>query len=402
MGNVPDQTVICKCLNGLDVSDEHFFLFNYRRKFTFAKAVKLLIVAQLTQRNSLEDISHYLDADPLLQQEIGLSSISASQIGRTLNLLPLEALQTLWQQLISRQNQAFPKPGLADLGKLRLLDSTVLSLPEMAGKWAYSSKTSNGVKIHTNVVLASPGVHYADQIICSTRGVADMEVAVDLVVDADAIHVMDRGYIVYSQYKSWLDNRLRFVGRVQKNSRTVIQKEREVCGSSSILRDADVTVSYADKETKGKVDVLLRLVEYMDEKGRPYRILTNVWDRTAEQISEIYRQRWAIELFFKWMKQHLSLVHLYSYKSDAVWNQIHLAMIAYALVQLLHKACAPTRRMWSFLKLLRAYERSSWTAFWERLNRDPTKPSRGRQKKKKLGRPRKHPKVYATVKLIKK
>lgn len=402
MGNVPDQTVICKCLNVLDVSDDHFPLFNYRRKFTFVKAVKLLIEAQLNQRSDLEDISYHLDANPQLQHELGLVSISASQIGRTLDILPLEELQALWCRLIAQRSQAYPEPSVADLGKLRIIDSTVLSLPEVAGKWAYSSKMSNGVKIHTNVVLASPGVHYADQIICSTRGVADSEVALDLVVDREAIHVMDRGYIVYGQYKHWLDNDIRFVARIQKNSKTVVKKERDVSGFPSLLRDADVTVSYKDKETKESVEVLLRLVEYTDDKQNVYRVLTNVWDRTAVEIAEIYRQRWAIELFFKWMKQHMRLVHLYSYKPDAVWNQIYLAMIAHALLQLLHKEYATKQSLWSFLKLLRAYGGAEWATFLRRLNRMPTKRSLGRRKKRKRGRPRVHPEVHKTVKLIKK
>lgn len=144
----------------------------------------------------------------------------------------------------------------------------------------------------------------------------------------------------------------------------------------------------------------MRLVENSDDKGRLYRVLTNVWDRTAEQISEIYRQRWAIELFFKWMKQHLRLVHLYSFAPEAVWNQIHLAMIAQALLQLLHHETATSRSLWSFLKLLIEYRTRTWDAFEKQLNRLPAKRSEGRRKKKKRGRPRKHPQVYQTVKKI--
>ncbi|MCU6713144.1 hypothetical protein M6D81_31035 [Paenibacillus sp. J5C_2022] len=156
MGNVPDQSVICKCLDYIDLSDDDFPLFNYRRKFTLVKAVKLLVEAQLTQRRDPEDISNHLAANQPLQQDIGLTSISASQINRI--ALPLPELQELWFRLISKRKQAYPAQDVAGLGKLRIIDATVLSLPEMAGKWAYSSKTSNGVKIHTNVVLASPGI----------------------------------------------------------------------------------------------------------------------------------------------------------------------------------------------------------------------------------------------------
>ncbi|PTY76103.1 hypothetical protein B5V89_19015 [Heyndrickxia sporothermodurans] len=64
-------------------------------------------------------------------------------------------------------------------------------------------------------------------------------------------------------------------------------------------------------------------------------MVTNRWDITAEQVAEIYKQRWQIELFFKWIKQHLKLVKLFNYKPEAVWNQLWLAMIAYALSEII-------------------------------------------------------------------
>lgn len=399
MGNVPEKTVICKCLNFIELSDESFPLFNYRAKFTLVKAVKLLIEAEIHQRADLGEISDALHANKDLQKILGLDSISPSQISRTLNELPLEVLQQWFLRLNQRLKQLYvPRKGIPGIGRLRIIDSTTLSLPEVAGKWAYCSTQSNGVKIHTQLVVADPDTVYPGNLICSTRGVADSEVALDLVVDPDAIYVMDRGYIVYRQYKHWKDQQLRFVARIQKNNKTRVVHTREVVPSTCVQRDADVMVGY--KEQDRQVEIQLRLVEYLDEKGRLYRVLTNVWDLTAEQISEIYRYRWMIELFFKWMKQHLSLVHLYSRKPKAVWNQIYLAMIAQTLLKLVfHEAQEPST-LWQFLKRLRLYMNQSWEAFMEELHRAPTKSSKGRRKKSKLGRPPKQPKKSKTVKLI--
>ncbi|CAH8246445.1 transposase [Paenibacillus melissococcoides] len=166
-----------------------------------------------------------------------------------------------------------------------------------------------------------------------------------------------------------------------------------------VLRDADVIVSYKDEEGH-VIEVQLRLVEYTDEKNRQYRVLTNVWDKSAAQICEIYRCRWMIELFFKWMKQHMSLVHLYSSHPEAVWNQIFLALIAYGLVMLVRKEADTTQTLWSFLKLLRAYMNKTWDQFLMALHRKPTKHSKGRRKKRRGGRTRKHPKQYKTVKVV--
>ena len=399
MGNIPNQTVICKCLDLLPLSDEAFPIFNYRRRVKLVKAIKLLIDAQLNQRADLDEISHSLRANTELQQAIGLEEISSSQVVRTLKILPLEVLQSVWLMLTQRLQHLYPEKGLPGLGKLHLIDSTVLSLPEMAGKWAYCSSESNGVKVHMKLVIADTDTVYPDNVICSTRGVADSEVAMDLVMDEAAIHVLDRGYIVYRHYKYWLDHHLYFVARIQKNSKTLIICEREVDENTPVLRDADVIVSYKD-EDKQIIEVRLRLVEYIDEKGRLYRVLTNVWEKTAEQICKIYHHRWLIEIFFKWMKQHVSLVHLHSSHEGAVWNQIFLALIGYALVLLLRKEAQTPLAAWPFLKLLRCYMTQAWEKFLLELHREPKKFSKGRRKKGKMGRPRKHPKKYTTVKKI--
>ncbi|WCF06603.1 IS4 family transposase [Paenibacillus thiaminolyticus] len=398
MGNIPDQTVICKCLNLIELSDNQFPIFNYRRKFTLVRAVKLLIDAQLNQRTDLEDICNALRANEDLQQALNLESISSSQLVRTLRALPLPVLQQVWLEVTQRLQQVYPKQGIPGIGKLSIVDSTILTLPDVAGKWAYCSKHSNGVKIHIKLVVCDPDTVYPENIVCSTQGVGDKEVALDLVIDKDAIHVLDRGYITYRHYKQWLDQNLHFVARIQKSSKTKVICEREVDETTPVSRDADVIVSYKDEGHV--IEAQLRLVEYTDEKNRQYRVLTNVWDKSAAQICEIYRRRWMIELFFKWMKQHLSLVHLYSSHPEAVWNQIFLAMIAYGLVMLVHKEADTTQTLWSFLKLLRLYMNKTWDQFLMELHRKPTKYSKGRRKKRKGGRPRKHPKQAKSVKVV--
>ncbi|MBG9793202.1 hypothetical protein ABD76_12135 [Paenibacillus dendritiformis] len=198
----------------------------------------------------------------------------------------------------------------------------------------------------------------------------------DLVIDGDAIHVLDRGYITYRHYKQWLDHNLSFVARIQKSSKTAIICEREVDETTPVLRDADVIVSYKDEEGQ-VIEVQLRLVEYTDEKNRQYRVLTNVWDKSAAQFCEIYQCRWMIELFFKWMRKQMSLVHLYSSHPAAVWNQIFLALIAYDLVMLVRKEAETTQTLWSFVKLLRAYMNKTWDQFLMALHRKPTKALEG-------------------------
>src|SRR5690606_11337602 len=105
----------------------------------------------------------------------------------------------------------------------------------------------------------------------------------------------------------------------------------------------------------------------------------------------IYRHRWMIELFFKWIKQHLKLVKFYSFAPEAIWTQMYLALTAYALVLIVKLKTGTTHTAGKVLQLLRLYIHSNWNDFLQALFRPPTRSSKGRQKKAKRGRPRKHP-----------
>lgn len=400
MGSIPKDNVICKCLDLLDLSNERNSILDYRvHKLTVAKLVKLMIEAELKQHSSYGVITEHLRSSKLLQDQLELQSISESQISRKLRSLPSKFCQSLFLQAIKKLDQLTKdRKGIPGIGRLCVIDSTQLTLPAIAGQWAYCQTDKNAVKMHTRLIVADKNTTYPDKIIASTADIADSEVVIDLVADQEAIYVMDRGYIVYRNYKSWVNDNIRFVARIQNRNKTEIIHERDVSESANILRDADVKVSF--KENKETVEVELRLVEFTDKMNNIYRVVTNVSDLTAEQISEIYRNRWMIELFFKWIKQHLKIVKLYSFEPEAVWSQMYLALTAYALVLIIKLETGTNKTPWKVLTLLRLYANSSWSTFIEALFRSPTRTSAGRKKKKKKGRPRKHPEKLKPAKLI--
>lgn len=390
MGSIPQNSVFENCLRLLGVHRyRHPFADHGAKKLLTGPAIALLVEAQMCKRETLWDIEENLRRSQDLQSLVQLQSIHSSTVYRKLTTLPTDVLKELAVSIFARIHVQYRQGASSFLaGPLHIVDSTQITLPKVAGEWAYCSQDQNAVKVHVRLVLNAPGITYPDKLVQSTAAVSDQVVALELVVDPDATYVVDRGYINYAHYAQWNEGGIRFVARVKANSRLTIQIERDVSGQERVDLDADVLLPCKEGQP-----LRLRLVEYHDEKGRSYRVVTNRWDLSAAEVAQIYRWRWMIELFFKWMKQHLKLVKLYNHKPQAVWNQVWLAMIAYGLVELVKIQTGTKRTLWQILKRLRQYWLDAWDHFVASLTRRPTRTSKGRVKKKKRGRPRKHPKI---------
>ncbi|MDR6554367.1 transposase, partial [Paenibacillus qinlingensis] len=155
------------------------------------------------------------------------------------------------------------------------------------------------------------------------------------------------------------------------------EKELPVPANTNIVRDAIVQLGSTFRQTEKP----LRLVEFLDDQGRKYRLATSCLDLDATEVAEIYRQRWLIELFFKWMKQHLRLVKLYSYEPQGVWNQIFLALITYAIAMHIQLESGTKLSLWDVLQSLRSCWYKTWNILENELYLLPTRKSRGRQQR---------------------
>ena len=394
MDNVPNSKVICQCLKMLNVNISRDKVLDYRaQKLFVGSTILMFIEAQLEQRSSYYVMAEHLAANKDFQEMLELESISTSQLSRKLKQLPTDELQGLFFSLLHQIKELTKdKRGLTPgIGKLKLLDSTELTLPPILSKWAYCSKSSHGVKMHTSLVVTDANTMYPEKIIASTKDIADHEVAKHFTVDKDATYVMDRGYQVYKHFQFWVETRIKFVARVKANSRLAILNERALPKrKKNLIRDADVTMP--DLPTK------LRLIEFKDNQERTYRLVTNRWDLSAYQVAEVYRNRWHIELFFKWVKQHIRLVKPHGYSVEAIWNQMYIALIAYSLCLLIKLQLQCKQTVWQLLQLMRIYADRPWESLIAALTRKPKQTSRGRPKRN--GRPPKVSKVSMKPRII--
>ncbi|MGY5485050.1 transposase [Paenibacillus sp. ALE2] len=146
--------------------------------------------------------------------------------------------------------------------------------------------------------------------------------------------------------------------------------------SLRLQRARIVKLGQGNKQTK----VLFRLLETTDGSGKHTRILSNRFDLSAEELSDLYRNRWKIETFFRWIKQHLKLTRFYGQQERAVWNQIWICLIAYALLLLIKMELSTTKSLCEVGRLLKAMKFHSWSHFRDIFHRKPLRSSRGRQK----------------------
>jgi len=377
MGNIHNSKVIRQCFSYLSEEDVRFPIWDHRiHKATTMRCIKLLLASQLAKWESYPQISRELRTSEVLQESLNLSSLSAAQISRRLRQLPTEMLEALFLDIMGETKRLIPI-ACSKLGPLRIIDSTRLKMPDQLAVWANKSGNTNQVRIHVRILALPRGQIVPEKVIPSTGNVGDCETMGLLVEDDGTIYVMDRGYVKYKQFDEWSANGVRFITRInEKHCVYRTEEELQVPPDTNIVRDAIVQFGTSACRTKET----LRLVEFLDDNGHKYRMATSCMDLDATEIANIYRQRWLIELFFKWMKQHLRLVKLYSYDPQGVWNQIFIALIAYAIAMHIQVKSGTKLSLWEVLQSLRSCWYKSWRLLETELHPSPTRRSRGRQK----------------------
>jgi len=375
--NNTQNTVVRQLLSLLPFQVNQRCVFDhYAKKLTVAKSMALFIVALLSKWPSYGAIETNLRANKSLQNALDLPEISGSQLCRKLNEIPTEFFLQTFLKLVAEENlHTATHVGLSKkIGKLGIIDSTSVKIPYSIQDWARLSSIDSSVKMHLRLHVASPGTVYPDHMSPTTRNYDDRGVAIDMVTDSDVTYVMDRGYVKYKTMDQWVNDGIRFVMRINNNHILNILDEQELPEEGPILRDATIRLGVSNP-----MKCALRLVEFVDDKGRTYRIVTTRYDLSAGEIAEIYRNRWLIELHFKWMKQHLRLVKMFSYKPQAVWNQLFMALIGYLLVLKIKREEKLTRTPWKILEATVVYIARSWKTFLAEVRRKPTRKSKGRQ-----------------------
>jgi IS4 transposase len=351
----------------------------YTKKLTTTAYTLLLLHAHLESREGLRAIA----ADALnedFHEILGFTSISASQLSRKHNQVDPAVLATLFAELAQRLH-LLRTHTCAWKQDMKIIDSSTISLGLTTYKWATFRKTKAGVKIHLRLVFVDEKDVLPEKVIVTQAKLSDRSQMGFLIDETDATYVFDRGYVDYERFDRYCDTGIFFVTRLKKNAVTRTLHWFPVSETSEVLSDRMVLIGTPQK----RMDNVLRLIETVDTKGHVLRILTNRFDLTAEEIGDMYRSRWAIELFFKWIKQHAKVKTFYGTSENAVANQVLIALIYYCLLLLVKRETQTTRTVLELSRLLKSCLWKPWQTWLERIDYRPKRTSRGRQKKKPVG-----------------
>lgn len=319
----------------------------YTKKLTTESFLKLLLFAQLQEIESLHELNACL-FDDQLQREVDLDSISISQLSRRLNGMNPDIFQRLFLDLVS---QIHVKTHYTKLVMpLKIIDSSTLPLNLTNHRWAEFRKTKAGVKVHLRLVFMEKGTSYPEKAVLTNAKEHDRNQLEVLVDDKECMYVFDRGYLDYERYDRMTDDGYFFLTRLRKNAFIRVVDEFELPEGSTVLSDQMVLIG----TIQNRAENYFRLIKVMDSKGNVLQLITNRFDLSAEEISEMYKSRWAIELFFKWMKQHVNIKKFYGHSEAAIHNQVFIALIVFCLNVLIQIKANSKRTILQISRYLKA------------------------------------------------
>jgi len=357
------------------ISQEVEDVDKYVKKLKTVQLVQLVINAEMRQYSSLAEISNSL-SEEAFAKAIHLESISTSQISRRFREMSTDVANIIHKSVVQTLGFRLSFNALRQsLGRLYLIDASTISLCLSQYLWADFRTTKGGVKLHQRIRFDGDPVP-DEATITEARKSDKSQLEALIVEDEDALNVFDRGYLDYKQFDRYCKEGIRFVTRLKNNACVEVLRELEVDEESVIEEDLIVRLG----KGKNRMEHDLRLVITKDTEGKAVMILINDFNITAEEIGVIYRFRWQIELFFKWIKQHLTIKHLFGKSKTAVVNQLFIALITYCLMTLIKYRSAYSGRLLNIQRLLITCLFESFTSFVQKLYMKNGKSTKGRQR----------------------
>jgi hypothetical protein len=316
-----------------------------RRMTRFSQFVALS-TAHLAERHSLRDVVSNLAAQGPRLYHLGARPVARSSLARVNEEQPYTLYEALFGKLYERCRRLAPRHGFRFKNKLYSLDSSLIDLSLKVFPWAHYALGKAAMKLH--VGLDHDGLLPGFAVVTESR-TSDLAAARRFSFPKGSIVVFDKGYSDYAWHKSLADSGVYFVTRARANIDATIIEDRPA--ERNVTFDRIVRLTGPRARRMGVKP--LRVVGYTcPDTGRQYAFLTNIDHLSAQTIADIYKSRWQIELFFKWLKQNLKLKGFLGTSRNAVLSQIWAALCICLLLAYLKFASRIELSMQQMARLL--------------------------------------------------
>jgi len=329
------------------LAKQHHSGRSFRTASRWAQFV-ILMTGQLSGRNSLRDLVDSISAQSHRLYHLGCKKISRSNLSRINEDKPCALYEALFGRLLSRCQGIAPSHNFRFNNPLYSLDASTIDLCLSIFPWADFRTTKGAVKLH--VGLNHDG--YLPEFVTITEG-KDHDITVGRTLDfpKGSILAVDKGYNDYAWYNQLTTKGIFFVTRIKKNARYRVVKRHTVLSNKGLT--SDQTIEFMGAATAKKCPIPLRRIGYRDPvTGKHYVFLTNNFKLSAKTIADIYKARWQVELFFKWIKQNLKIKSFIGTSKNAVMTQIWIALCVYLLLAFIKFQSKLTKSMQQMLRLL--------------------------------------------------
>jgi Transposase DDE domain/Domain of unknown function (DUF4372) len=319
------------------------------RRLTTKSQFVALLYGQLAGATSLREIVSGLQSHAARLYHLGASPAQRSTLADANATRPSAVFGELFAQMVARAHRGLRRT-IAET--TYLIDSTGLRLSALCADWARFSAGVCGAKLH---VIYDPDAARPIYAVVSAAKVNDITIAQAMPIEPGATYVYDLGYYDYGWWADLDAQGCRIVTRFKSNTPLAVVAELPVPQGGSILSDriGHLPARQA-RSRKNPFQDPVREVRVKTETGTVLRILCNDLDASAEEIADLYKRRWAIELFFRWVKQTLRITRFLGTSENAIRIQIAVALIAFLLLRLAQTTQHRIESPLAFARLVRA------------------------------------------------
>ena len=321
----------------------------YVKHFSCYNHLLCLIFGQLCSRESLRDLTIIVKAHQSKMYHLGFGkNVSRSNLSKANERRSYEIFEEFAYHLIGVAQSKNKNENFEIKGKIYAFDATTIDLCLSVFKWANFRKKKAGIKLHTQFEISTQLPVF---IYFTVANVHDVKAMDFIIYERGAYYIFDKAYIDFLRLFSITKVGAFFVIRAKINLKWKRIYSSKTDKLNGVLLDQIGKLTH--KKTLESYPEKLRKIKYYDEQTKKtFIFLTNNFELTALQIALLYKQRWQIELFFKWIKQHLKIKTFWGTSENAVRIQINIAIITFCLISIISKDLKINRTNYEILQIL--------------------------------------------------